>query len=110
MQQETDWNQIYEWDNKYYFHVKQTADEYRFIPVSHTEGNYVYLANGMKILDFCSQVIAANLGHKNPRVTLEIYSHWIPQADTVGSDLMDANRHPQNTLEGENGIIDNVLP
>ncbi len=72
MQQETDWNQIYEWDNKYYFHVKQTADEYRFIPVSHTEGNYVFLANGMKILDFCSQVIAANLGHRNPRVTAAI--------------------------------------
>ena len=57
MSDQPNWDQIYEWDNKYYFHVKQAADEYRFIPVDHTEGNYVYLANGMKVLDFCSQVI-----------------------------------------------------
>jgi taurine--2-oxoglutarate transaminase len=72
MSDQTNWDQIYEWDNKYYFHVKQAADEYRFIPVDHTEGNYVYLANGMKLLDFCSQVIAANLGYKNPVVNAAI--------------------------------------
>ncbi|RJP15678.1 MAG: aspartate aminotransferase family protein [Candidatus Abyssobacteria bacterium SURF_5] len=72
MTKETNWDQIYEWDSKYYFHVKQAADEYRFIPVDHTEGNYVVLANGMKLLDFCSQVIAANLGYKNEYVNAAI--------------------------------------
>ena len=72
MVKEINWDQIQEWDKRYYFHVKQAADEYRFLPVSHTEGNYVYLVGGMKILDFCSQVIATNLGYKNPRVNAAI--------------------------------------
>jgi taurine--2-oxoglutarate transaminase len=71
-QGEVNWEQVYEWDVKYYLHVKQAASEYRFLPVSHTEGNCVYLANGMKILDFVSQIIGANLGYKHPRVTAAI--------------------------------------
>ncbi|UCD58246.1 MAG: aminotransferase class III-fold pyridoxal phosphate-dependent enzyme, partial [Candidatus Hydrogenedentota bacterium] len=80
MEREIDWEQIHQWDEKYYFHVKQAASEYRFLPVSHTEGNYVYLANGMKLLDFVSQVIAANLGYKNARINAAIKE----ALDTIG--------------------------
>jgi taurine--2-oxoglutarate transaminase len=80
MQKGIQWEQVEEWDRKYYFHVKRAADEYMSLPVSHTEGNYVYLANGMKLLDFCSQVIAANLGYKNPRVNAAIKE----AVDTIG--------------------------
>ena len=72
MSKEINWEQVHEWDQKYYFHVKQSADEFRFLPVSHTEGNYVHLANGMKLLDFVSQIIGANLGYKHPRVNAAI--------------------------------------
>lgn len=80
MSQKIDWERVYEWDAKYYLHVKQAASEHRFLPVSHTEGNYVYLANGMKILDFVSQIVGANLGYKHPRVTAAIRE----AAETVG--------------------------
>jgi len=72
MPRDINWEQVSEWDQKYYFHVKQAADELRFLPVSHTEGNYVYLANGMKVLDFVSQIIGANLGYRHPQVTAAI--------------------------------------
>ncbi|MEW6443647.1 MAG: aspartate aminotransferase family protein [bacterium] len=72
MSQEVNWEQVYEWDAKHYLHVKQAACERRFLPVSRTEGNHVYLANGMKILDFVSQIIGANLGYCHPRITAAI--------------------------------------
>jgi taurine--2-oxoglutarate transaminase len=72
MSRNIDWQQISEWDSKYYLHVKQAADELRFLPVERTEGNYLYLANGMKILDFVSQIIGNNLGYRHPRVTAAI--------------------------------------
>ncbi len=66
-QGEINWEQVHEWDEKYYLHVKQAAKEYRFLPVSHTEGNFVHLVGGLKLLDFVSQIIGANLGFKHPR-------------------------------------------
>ena len=72
MSKDINWEQVHEWDMKYYLHVKQAADETRFLPVARTEGNYVYLANGMKILDFVSQIIGNNLGYRHPRVTAAI--------------------------------------
>jgi len=72
MSKDIDWEQIHEWDMKYYLHVKQSVEETRFLPIARTEGNYVYLANGMKILDFVSQIIGNNLGYRHPRVTAAI--------------------------------------
>jgi len=80
MSKDIDWEQIHEWDMKYYLHVKQSVEETRFLPVVRTEGNYVYLANGMKILDFVSQIIGNNLGYRHPRVTAAIKD----ALDTVG--------------------------
>jgi taurine--2-oxoglutarate transaminase len=79
-QGEINWEQVHEWDEKYYLHVKQAAKEYRFLPVSHTEGNFVHLVGGLKLLDFVSQIIGANLGFKHPRVTAAIKE----AADKVG--------------------------
>lgn len=81
-QREIDWGQIQRWDEKYYLHVKQAAKEYRFLPVSRTEGNYVHLVGGHKVLDFVSQIIGANLGYRHPRVTSAIKE----AADKIGFD------------------------
>ena len=78
--EEINWEQIHQWDEKYYLHVKQAAKEYRFLPVSHTEGNWVHLVGGLKVLDFVSQIIGANLGYKHPRVTAAIKE----AADKIG--------------------------
>lgn len=72
MSREINWEQVHEWDMKYYLHVKQAAEETRFLPVERTEGCYVYLANGLKVLDFVSQIIGNNLGYRHPRVTAAI--------------------------------------
>jgi taurine--2-oxoglutarate transaminase len=79
-QEETNWEQIQKWDADYYLHVKQAAKEYTFLPVSHTEGNFVHLVGGLKVLDFVSQIIGANLGYKHPRVTAAIKE----AADKIG--------------------------
>jgi taurine--2-oxoglutarate transaminase len=60
--------------------VKQAAKEYKFLPVSHTDGNFVHLVGGLKLLDFVSQIIGANLGYRHPRVTAAIKE----AADKIG--------------------------
>jgi taurine--2-oxoglutarate transaminase len=79
-EEEVNWEQVREWDETYYLHVKQAAKEYRFLPVSRTEGNYVHLVGGHKVLDFVSQIIGANLGYRHPRVTAAIKE----AADKIG--------------------------
>ncbi|MDC0073783.1 aspartate aminotransferase family protein [Alphaproteobacteria bacterium] len=69
---ELDWNEIEKWDRNYYLHNTQSQSEYVFTGVEATNGNYLYLSNGSKLLDFQSQLVSDNMGHRHPRVHLEI--------------------------------------
>ncbi len=73
--------QLESWDRAYYLHEHVTSDEYRFVHVSHAEGAYFTLADGTRMLDFASQTVCCNLGHRHPRVVnaikeaLDLYGH-----------------------------------
>jgi len=66
------WNEIEEWDRQFYLHNTQSQNEYVFFPVEAVDGNYLYLPDGSKILDFQSQLVSDNMGHRNKRVYDEI--------------------------------------
>ncbi|MGV1049392.1 MAG: aspartate aminotransferase family protein [Solirubrobacterales bacterium] len=63
-----DWDQVREWDEKYVFHVLNTKDEYKSMPVQSAEGCYVTLSDGRRIFDFANQLICVNMGQRHPRV------------------------------------------
>lgn len=56
------------WDREYYLHITRSHREYEHIPVVAAEGSYFYVDSGRRILDFASQTVCANLGHRHPRV------------------------------------------
>ena len=68
----TDWSQIEHWDRSYYLHNTQAKDEHHFTAVDHQDGNYIYLSNGTKLLDFQSQLISDSFGHRHHRIYNEI--------------------------------------
>lgn len=68
----TDWSQIEEWDRSYYLHNTQAKEEHQFIAVDRQDGNYIFLANGTKLLDFQSQLISDSFGHRHSRIYNEI--------------------------------------
>lgn len=67
-----DWNQVKEWDERYYIHPFRSLDEYQHAPVERAEGSYLYLADGTRLLDFMSQYICTNLGQGHPKVKAAI--------------------------------------
>ncbi len=67
-----DWQQIERWDRRYYLHSWVAEDEYVFTGVERTDGNYLYLADGTRLLDFRSQFVSDSMGHRHPRVHEEI--------------------------------------
>lgn len=67
-----DWSRIERWDRAYYLHNVQAQSEYAFTGVESTDGNYLHLAGGGRLLDFQSQLISDSLGHRHPRVHAEI--------------------------------------
>ena len=67
-----DWQQIERWDRSYYLHSWVAQDEYAFTGVEKTDGNYLYLADGTRLLDFRSQFVSDSMGHRHPRVHEEI--------------------------------------
>jgi integrase len=48
--------------------------------------------------------VSAQLGHKNPQITLSIYARWVPGEDSGDRDVMDSGRQQkrQQTATGEN--------
>lgn len=62
----TDWDLIEQWDRGYYLHNVQAQEEYQFTPVVRAEGNYIELMDGVKLLDFQSQLISDSMGHRHP--------------------------------------------
>ena len=61
-----DWEQIEQWDRKYYVHNIFGAHEFPFTAIERVSGNYLHLANGARLLDFQSQLISDSLGHRHP--------------------------------------------
>lgn len=79
--QSIDWQQIEQWDRDYYLHNTSSGLEFSFTPVEKVDGNYLYLANGIRLLDFQSQLISDSLGHRHPAIhdaikaAMERYGH-----------------------------------
>ena len=76
-----DWNELERWDRAYYLHGLQAEDELSITAVDSTDGNYLTLADGTRLLDFMSQLISDNLGHRHPAIhgalaeAMERYGH-----------------------------------
>jgi taurine--2-oxoglutarate transaminase len=62
------WERIRHWDEAYYLHLTRSHHEFEHVPVTHAEGPYFHLADGTRVLDFASQTVCANLGHRHPRI------------------------------------------
>ena len=67
-----DWTAIERWDRAYYLHAVQAQAEFSYIPIESTEGNYLVMPDGTRLLDFQSQLISDSMGHRHPRVHAEI--------------------------------------
>ena len=67
-----DWAEIERWDRAYYLHNVQAQSEYVFTGVERTDGNYIYLADGTRLLDFQSQLVSDSMGHRHPGAHGEI--------------------------------------
>ena len=67
-----DWGAIECWDRQFYLHNVQAQEEYTFVGVERTDGNYLTLADGSRLLDFQSQLVSDSMGHRHPRVHAEI--------------------------------------
>ncbi len=67
-----DWSQIEKWDRNYYLHNTQSQNEYIFFPIEAVDENYLYLPDGNRLLDFQSQLVSDNMGHRNKKVHNEI--------------------------------------
>ncbi len=63
--EQRDWKAIEDWDRSYYLHNTMAASEYTFTGVERTDGNYITLANGTRLLDFQSQLVSDSLGHRH---------------------------------------------
>ena len=66
------WDDLREWDERYYLHPFRAADEYHHLAVERGDGAHLVLADGRRVLDFLSQYCCVNLGHSQPRVATAI--------------------------------------
>lgn len=62
------WWQVQEWDRKYLMRTFTTQNEYEPVPIKSTEGDYLIMPDGTKILDFFNQLFCVNTGQKNQKV------------------------------------------
>jgi taurine--2-oxoglutarate transaminase len=68
----TDWKTIEEWNDRYVVRTFSSQDEYHWIPVESTEGDYLNLPDGTRLLDFFNQLYCVNIGQRNAYVTERI--------------------------------------
>jgi len=68
MSNTTDWNQIDEWDRKYLLHPFVTAEEYTSCPIERTEGDYLIMPDGTRLLDMFNQLYCVNSGQNVPEI------------------------------------------
>jgi taurine--2-oxoglutarate transaminase len=69
---EIDWDAVREWDTTHYAHVFASAGEYEHRAVARTDGDFLELADGTRLLDFTSGLLCANAGHRNERIRTAI--------------------------------------
>jgi len=69
MSNAVDWNKIEEWNDKYVVRTFYSQGEYHWIPVESTDGDYLVMPDGTRLLDFFNQLYCVNVGQKNPAVT-----------------------------------------
>ncbi len=62
------WEKVKEWDEKYYIHLDKTKEEYEHVPIESTQGDYLIMPDGTKLLDFFNQLYCVNAGQKNPEI------------------------------------------
>ena len=67
-----DWKKIEEWNDKYVVRTFYSQGEYHWIPIERTEGDYLIMPDGTRLLDFFNQLYCVNVGQKNPAVTERI--------------------------------------
>lgn len=67
-----DWDLVRKWDEEYYAHVFVTAEEYRHTAVVRTDGDYLELVDGTRLLDFTSGLLCVNAGQRNDRIAAAI--------------------------------------
>ena len=72
MAKEINWNEVIEWDKKYHLKVFKTEDEYQCVPIEHTEGDYVVMPDGTKLLDCMNQLACVNAGQSHPKIQAAI--------------------------------------
>ena len=65
---DTDWSLIEKWDNKYILRTFSTQDEYEMVPVESTDGDYLIMPDGTRLLDFFNQLYCVNTGQKNKKI------------------------------------------
>ncbi|SDP41889.1 class-III pyridoxal-phosphate-dependent aminotransferase [Desulforhopalus singaporensis] len=68
MANETDWNKVKEWDAKYLLHPFVTSEEYGACPVESTDGDYLVMPDGTRLLDMFNQLYCVNSGQKVPEI------------------------------------------
>jgi len=62
------WGKIKEWDEKYYLRSVKSAKEYMHTPIERTEGNYLIMPDGTKLLDFFNGLYSVNAGYCVPKI------------------------------------------
>lgn len=67
-----EWDKVKEWDEKYYLHLMATKEEYQHVPVERTEGDYLVLPDGTRLLDFFNQLYCVNAGQCNSKIQAAI--------------------------------------
>lgn len=65
---QADARRAYELDRQYVFHSWSTQGELDPMVVMGAEGSYVYDGAGRRYLDFASQLVNVNIGHRHPAV------------------------------------------
>ncbi|MEW5919453.1 MAG: aspartate aminotransferase family protein [Bacillota bacterium] len=72
MIREINWEEIMRWDEKYLIHTWASAQEYHGLPIAATEGNYLIMPDGTRLLDFFNQLYCVNAGQRNPYINARI--------------------------------------
>jgi len=66
------WKQVEEWDKKYILRTFSTQEEYQPIPIESTDGDYLIMPDGTRLLDCFNQLYCVNAGQKNEKINQAI--------------------------------------
>ena len=72
MSKEIDWGQVLEWDKKYIVRTFNTQEEYSPVPIASTDGDYLILPDGTRLLDCFNQLYCVNAGQKVEKINEKI--------------------------------------